>query len=163
MEQQETKPSVHHRLFTISFSALLAGLVMSIFADRLNNIALIELLSEETGRFADTGSTFELSKLALAITVPAILLGPYAGALIDRMDKKRVLIISDVVRGLAAAAIPFLRPHLPLWTVYGAVAVLYLSSLFFMPARCAIVPEIVPRGGLLKGNSMLTRYYLGSI
>jgi DHA3 family macrolide efflux protein-like MFS transporter len=156
MTPQHPESSGYHSLFTVSFSALLIGQVVSILGDRLNNIALIELLSMETGRFAEPGSTFELSKLALAMTVPSLVLGPFAGAFIDRVQRKRVLVITDIVRGSAVLAIPFLRPALPLWTVYGMVALLYLANLFFLPARCAIVPEIVARGQLIKANSALS-------
>ena len=143
-------------IITLSLLALLAGQITAILADRLNNIALIELLSEHTDRFAQTRSAFELSKLALAMTLPALVLGPLAGAYVDRVSRKRVLVASDVVRGLAALAIALLQPALPFWTVYGMVAVLYIGGLFFVPARCAIVPEIVARANLLKANSMLT-------
>jgi len=151
-----SRPPDYRSLFTISFTALLAGQVVSILGDRLNNIAMIELLATETGRFANSGSTFELSKLALAMTLPALAFGPFVGAYVDRVSRKRVLILTDIVRGLAVLAIPFMRPSLPLWTVYGVVAVLYLANLFFLPARCAIVSEIVSRDRLLKANSILS-------
>lgn len=143
-------------ILTFSLIALLAGQVTAILADRLNNIALIGLLSEHTDRFAQAGSTFELSKLALAMTLPALILGPLAGAYVDRSSRRRVLVASDVVRGAAALAIPLLQPALPFWTVYGMVALLYIGGLFFVPARCAIVPEIVARPNLLRANSLIT-------
>jgi predicted MFS family arabinose efflux permease len=150
------KASGYSSLFTVSFTALLIGQIVSILGDRLGNIALIEMLSIETGRFAEPGSTFELSKLAAAMTLPAIILGPLAGAYIDRVDRKRTLIVTDLIRGAAVLAIPFLRPALPFWTVYGVVAVLYLANLFFLPARLAIVAEIVSRESLIKANSILS-------
>ena len=156
MTAQHPESSGYHSLFTVSFTALLIGQVVSILGDRLSNIALIELLSMETGRFARPGSAFELSKLALAMTLPSLVLGPFAGAFIDRVQRKRVLVITDIVRGSVVLAIPFMRPALPLWTVYGMVALLYLANLFFLPARCAIVPEIVARGRLIKANSALS-------
>ncbi len=156
MTLPRSRPPDYRSLFTISFTALLAGQIVSILGDRLNNIAMIELLATETGRFANSGSTFELSKLALAMTIPALAFGPFVGAYVDRVSRKRVLILTDIVRGLAVLAIPFMRPSLPLWTVYGVVAVLYLANLFFLPARCAIVSEIVSRDRLLKANSILS-------
>jgi len=143
-------------LFTLSFTALLVGQVISILGDRLNNIAMIELIAVETGRFHRAGSAFELSKLALAMTLPSLVLGPLIGAYVDRASRKRVLVTSDVVRGLAVVAIPFLRPALPMWTVYGVIAFLYLANLFFLPARCAVVAEIVERESLLRANSLLS-------
>jgi predicted MFS family arabinose efflux permease len=151
-----SRPPDYRSLFTVSFTALLAGQIVSILGDRLNNIAMIELLASETGRFAETGSTFELSKLAFAMTLPALVFGPFVGAYVDRVSRKQVLILTDIIRGLAVLAIPFMRPSLPLWTVYGIVAVLYLANLFFLPARCAIVTEIVSKDRLIKANSMLS-------
>ncbi len=156
MTLPSSKPPDYRSLFTISFTALLAGQIVSILGDRLNNIAMIELIASETGRFADSGSTFELSKLALAMTLPALAFGPFVGAYVDRVSRKQVLILTDIIRGLAVLAIPFMRPSLPLWTVYGVVAALYFANLFFLPARCAIVTEIVSRDRLIRANSMLS-------
>ncbi|MFC1800409.1 MFS transporter, partial [Candidatus Eisenbacteria bacterium] len=156
MTLPSSRPPDYRSLFTISFTALLAGQIVSILGDRLNNIAMIELIATETGRFAEAGSTFELSKLALAMTLPALAFGPFVGAYVDRVSRKRVLILTDIIRGLAVLAIPFMRPALPLWTVYGMVAVLYLANLFFLPARCAIVTEIVSREKLIRANSLLS-------
>jgi DHA3 family macrolide efflux protein-like MFS transporter len=150
------RESTHYNLFTVSYLALLTGQIVSILGDRLNNIALVELIAEETGRFSQSGSTLEMSKLFLAFTLPSLILGPLVGAYVDRANRKRTLIITDLIRGLAVLAVPFMRPALPLWTVYGMVAVLYVANLFFLPARCAIVSEIVPRGRLMKANSGLT-------
>lgn len=156
MRPQDAKASGYGNLLTVSFTALLVGQIASIFGDRLHHMALVELISTETSRFADPASAFELSKLALAVTLPSILLGPVAGAYIDRASRKKVLVITDLFRGLAVLAIPFLRPALPLWTVYVAVLILYIANVFFLPARCAIVSEMVPRDRLIKANSILT-------
>jgi MFS family permease len=156
MNISDERGSIQYSLFTVSYVALLTGQIVSILGDRLNNIALVELIAEETGRFSQSGSTLEMSKLFLAFTLPSLILGPVVGAYVDRANRKRTLVITDLIRGLAVLAIPFMRPALPLWAVYGMVAVLYLANLFFLPARCAIVSEIVPRRSLLKANSGLT-------
>jgi predicted MFS family arabinose efflux permease len=137
-------------------AALVAGQVTSIFADRLSTLALIELVAAQTGRFARAGSVFELSKIALAIALPALVLGPLAGAYVDRARRKRVLVASNLGRCLAAGAIPLMCPALPMWTAYAMVGLLYACGLFFGPARCAIVPEIVARENLIRANSVLT-------
>jgi MFS family permease len=148
--------STRYSLFTVSYLALLTGQIVSILGDRLNNIALVELVAEETGRFSQSGSTLEMSKLFVAFTLPSLILGPLVGAFVDRANRKNTLIITDIIRGLAVLAMPFMRPALPLWTIYGMVAVLYFANLFFLPARCAIVSEIVPRDRLMRANSGLT-------
>jgi MFS family permease len=143
-------------LFSTAFTALLIGQVAFILGDRLGSIALIELISAETGRFADPGSAFELSKLAVAMALPAILLWPAAGPFIDRVSRKKILVGSNLIRGCAVLAIPFIWPGLPLWTVYGIVAVLSFTAVLFLPARCAILSEMVPRASLIRANSMLS-------
>ncbi|MFZ1947247.1 MAG: MFS transporter [bacterium] len=137
-------------------ATLLVGQIASIFADRLNTLALIELVAVHTGKFARAGSVLELSKIALAVALPALVLGPLAGAYVDRARRKRVLVAGNLARCLAAGAIPLMYPALPMWTVYAMVALLYGCGLFFGPARCSIVPELVPREGLMRANSMLT-------
>jgi DHA3 family macrolide efflux protein-like MFS transporter len=156
MSSPDPGMSAAPRLLTLSYLALLTGQVVSILGDRLNNIALIELIAQETGQFSQAGSTLELSKLFAAITLPSLILGPVVGAYVDRGNRKRILILTDLLRGLAVMAIPFMLPELPLWTAYVMVAVLYVANLFFLPARCAIVSEIVPRAGLMRANSGLT-------
>jgi len=156
MNLSDGRESTHYNLFTVSYVALLTGQIVSILGDRLNNIALVELIAEETGRFSQSGSTLEMSKLFLAFTLPSLILGPLVGAYVDRVNRKRTLITTDLIRGLAVLAVPFMRPALPLWTVYGMVGVLYVANLFFLPARCAIVSEMVPRERLMKANSGLT-------
>jgi MFS family permease len=156
MKKPHESASVHYRLFTASYTALLVGQIVSILGDRLNNIAMVELIAQETGRFSQSGSILEISKLFLAFTLPSLILGPVVGAYVDRANRKRTLITTDLIRGLAVLAVPFMRPGLPLWMVYGMVAVLYIANLFFLPARCAIVSEIVPRERLMRANSGLT-------
>jgi DHA3 family macrolide efflux protein-like MFS transporter len=156
MNTHDLRESASGRLLTLSYVALLTGQIISILGDRLNNIAMIELIAQETGRFARSGSTLEMSKLFVAVTLPSLILGPVVGAYVDRVSRKRTLILTDLIRGLVVAVVPFMRPALPLWTVYVMVAVLYVANLFFLPARCAVVSEIVPRDRLLRANSGLT-------
>ncbi len=139
-----------------SFKALFTGQVSSIFGDRINSIALIEIIAVRTSRFADTGSIFEISNLTLAMTLPSLLFAPFAGPLVDRWNRKRVLVMVNVLRGLAVLSILFLRPDVPLGTYYAIVAFLYMMNILYVSARCTVVPEIVPRPRLLRANSILT-------
>jgi MFS family permease len=139
-----------------SFKALFAGQVSSIFGDRINSIALIEIIAVRTSRFADSGSIFEIANLTLAMTLPSLFLAPFAGALVDRWSRKKVLVIANLLRGLAVLSILFLRPDVPLGTYYAIVAFLYMMNILYVSARCTVVPEIVPRAKLLRANSILT-------
>jgi MFS family permease len=139
-----------------SFKALFAGQVSSIFGDRINNIALIEIIALRTSRFADTTSIFELSNLTLAMTVPSLFFAPFGGALVDRVSRKKTLVTANVLRGLAVLSILFLRPDVPLGSYYAIVTFLYVMNILYVAARCTVVPEIVARERLLRANSILT-------
>ena len=139
-----------------SYKALFTGQVSSIFGDRINSIALIEIIAVRTSRFADTASIFEISNLTLAMTLPSLLFAPFAGPLVDRWNRKKVLVVVNLLRGLAVLSILFLRPDVPLGTYYGIVTFLYIMNILYVSARCTVVPEIVPRPKLLRANSILT-------
>jgi len=139
-----------------AFKALFIGQVSSIFGDRINNIALIEIIAVRTSRFADSGSVFELANLTLAMTVPSLLFAPLGGALVDRVSKKKVLVAANLLRGLAVLSILFLRPDVPLGTYYAIVTFLYIMNILYVSARCTVVPQIVDKRSLLKANSILT-------
>ncbi|MGQ9602749.1 MAG: MFS transporter [bacterium] len=135
---------------------LLGGQVLSIFGDRLALVALIEMLSLETERFKTPSSIFELSKLSLAMTLPTLLLAPLIGTYVDRVSRKKILIASDLWRGLIVILIPPLHLLIPLWAIYLVVALMSLINLFFLPARCAIVPQLIENQKIAKANSVLT-------
>lgn len=139
-----------------SYKALFTGQLSSIFGDRINSIALIEIIALRTSRFADTASIFEISNLTLAMTLPSLLFAPFAGPLVDRWSRKKVLVTVNVLRGLAVLSILFLRPNVPLGTYYAIVTFLYMMNILYVSARCTVVAEIVPRSRLLRANSILT-------
>lgn len=154
-QQANTRHSEETRLGG-SYKALFAGQVSSIFGDRINNIALIEIIALRTSRFADITSIFELSNLTLAMTVPSLLFAPFGGALVDRVSRKKALVAANVLRGLAVLSLLFLRPDVPLGSYYGIVTFLYIMNILYVAARCTVVPEIVAKGRLLRANSILT-------
>jgi MFS family permease len=154
-QQANTQHSEETRLGG-SYKALFAGQVSSIFGDRINNIALIEIIALRTSRFADITSIFELSNLTLAMTVPSLLFAPFGGALVDRVSRKKALVAANVLRGLAVLSLLFLRPDVPLGSYYGIVTFLYIMNILYVAARCTVVPEIVAKGRLLRANSILT-------
>ena len=72
------------------------GQVVSEIGDHFNNIAVFSLA------LANTKSGLVVSGIMLARAVPAMLAGPIAGVLLDRMDRKRVMIASDLIRAVVA-------------------------------------------------------------
>jgi MFS family permease len=139
-----------------SFSALWWGQLISILGERLTYLALIGLLAEHTSHFSDSRSSWLLSLLANVMLAPVLLFAPFTGAWVDRSNLKRVLIVSDTLRGVLVALIPVLymtsQHTLP---VYVLVFLLFTCNVVFLPAKSAITPEIVPAGQLLTANALL--------
>ena len=130
------------------FSAFWVGQAISMFGDRLHQIALGILIYSATGSAMAAGFVF------LAATLPNLLLGPIAGTFVDRWEHKRVMIASDLIRAGLVLLIPVVF-EINILLVYPLVFLVTTVSLFFRPARVAVVPRIVPPEELLAANSAL--------
>jgi hypothetical protein len=128
-----------------------AAQAISLFGDRLNNFSLVALIN----RFA-ANPALTLSKVYLAMYLPIFVLAPLIGVLIDRLNKRWVLVVTDIARGGLVLLIPplFIRTEnfLP---VLGIVFLLATGNLFFLPAKSGLIPEIVPENRLVRINSIL--------
>ncbi len=131
-----------------SFSALWAGQFISLLGDRLHQLALVAVVWIMTGSELASGMVF------FAATLPNLLLGPIAGTLVDRWDRKEVLIVSDIVRAAVVLLIP-LAAMANVLLVYPMAFAVTTISLFFRPARVAILPRIVEERDLLPANSAM--------
>jgi len=90
----------------------------------------------------------------VSATLPNLLFGPIAGTLVDRWDHREVLVVSDILR----AAVVFIMPIAAtanIWLVYPLAFLLTTISIFFRPARVAILPRLVREDELLTANSAL--------
>jgi len=124
--------------------------------DALASMALLLLVTTLSD------SPLAISVLMFCQLVPVVVVGPLAGVLVDRWDRKSVLILSDLVRAALWLTLA-LRPGLG---VMCAVAFLSTSaSLFFGPARRAIIPEVVGEAGITAavGLSQTTTQILNLI
>jgi dTMP kinase len=138
------------------FRRLWIALSLSSLGDWLSIVALTALApSLATGGLAAKGSA--VSGVWLATLLPALLFGPLAGALADRLDRRMTMIIGDVVRGLLFLSIP-LFPNLT-W-IYVAKFLAGVATQFWSPATSASIPNLVPKDKLERANqlSLLTTY-----
>ena len=87
-------------------------------------------------------------------TIPNLLLRPIAGTLVDRWDHKEVLVVSDLLRAAVVLLLP-IAVVINVWLVYPLVFLITTISIFFRPARAAILPRIVPEDDLLTANSAM--------
>lgn len=128
------------------FSAFWFGQTISLFGDRLHQVALAVLVYGATESPLLTGLVF------LAATLPNVLLGPIAGTFVDRWDHKQVLVVSDLLRAVLVLVLPVAALQ-NIALVYPLVFAITTVSLFFRPAKTAVLPRIVAPRDLMAANS----------
>lgn len=128
------------------FFALWLARFISSVGDWLALLPLFSLIA-----FQRHGSASQTSMVMVSFAVPVILLGPVAGAFVDRWNLKRTLIICDLVCAVLAALLAFSGQ---LYQMYFLMAGLSAVSCFFTPAQTAALPLIVPDNELLVANSI---------
>ena len=139
------------------FLALFGGQLISISGERLTFVALTGLLLEHTHSFRGAAeSSLLLWLLGMAQLLPVLLFSPFTGAWVDRCNLKRVMVISDTLRAGLVVLIPvaYLATR-SVWPVNLLVFALFTCNVFFLPAKSAITPEIVPGRQLLLANALL--------
>ncbi len=107
--------------------------------------------------FVESGSVTLLAMLTLAATVPGMAMAPFAGSLVDRADRRTVMLLADASAGLATlvAVALFFRGNLEVWHIYPIVAVGSIANAFQEPAYLASVPLLVPKAHLGRANGMI--------
>ena len=137
------------------FALLWVGATASILGDGLSWVALVWLVYELGGTSSDVGL------LVVCYTAPVIVGGLAAGLILDRFDKRRVLIADNAIRGVVVASVPIaavlglLSPGW-LYAVAAVYGLLYMVSLAGIPS---ILPSLVPEDRLDTANAMETISY----
>jgi MFS family permease len=124
------------------------GQVVSEIGDHFNNIAVFSLA------VATTRSGLVVSGVLLARAIPAVLAGPLAGVTLDRFDRKRIMIASDLIRAVVALGFILTVKGHSTGMLYGLSALLMLASPFFTSGRAAILPSIATSEELHTANSL---------
>ena len=130
------------------FRALWLAQVISLTGDWFNTIASVIIVNRYTASGLAVGGLF------IARALPPFLLGPVAGVVADRFDRRKVLVLSDVLR--AGIVLCFLLIDGPedLWLLYVLTILQFSVSAFFEPARAALVPALVENDELLTANTL---------
>ena len=133
-----------------SFAFLWSGQTLSRLGDSIYKVSLAWWVLDKTGSAAAMGKVLIFT---IAPTILFILIGGVTG---DRFSRVRLMLFSDIVRGLILVLITILgfRHQLELWHIYVASALIGFVSAFFQPAYSAIMPEIVPAESLPSANSL---------
>jgi len=141
------------RLLNRDFLLLWQGQFVSMLGSQAFSVAMIFWIKRQT----DSASLLGLGMLSQ--WVPAILLGPFGGTVADRMSRRTILILADVVRGVAAialAALVFLVPGRSGTILVGLLAlsaIMGICDAFFRPAISAAIPDLVPEEDVTRANS----------
>ncbi len=117
--------------------------------DWMGFLAIIALTADIMGE--TRAAAFAVSGVMAARVIPSLLLAPVAGVFVDRWDRKRVLIVTHVGRGIIMALIPFTQELLAL--ILATLLIEILSS-FFAPAKDAVFPTLVRRDQLMSANQI---------
>jgi DHA3 family macrolide efflux protein-like MFS transporter len=131
-----------------SFSALWMGQLISLLGDKIHQVALAFVVLNATDSAGAVGAVF------LVATLPNLLFGPIAGTLVDRWDHREVMIVSDLLRAALVLLIP-IAVVTNLLLVYPLVFLVTTVSIFFRPAKGAILPRLVSGDDLVAGNSAM--------
>jgi MFS family permease len=114
------------------------------------NMVMLGLLVIITSSYS--GSKIAISVLLLCFLAPAIVFSAIAGVFVDRMDKRLVLVATNVLRGVAFVAVFFVTSNLLL--LYLLMVVVSTLTTFFGPAEASMIPFVVPRSQLLAANGL---------
>src|SRR6185312_5570606 len=124
------------------------GQIVSEIGDHFNNIAVFSLA------LADTKSGMVVTGIMLSRAIPAVMAGPLAGVVLDRMDRKRVMMSSDLIRAVMALGFILTLDHKNTSLLYVFSALLMLASPFFTSGRSSILPVIANREEIHTANSV---------
>jgi CRP-like cAMP-binding protein len=111
--------------------------------------------------FTATGSAFAVGLMFMATAVPTLVVGLIAGVFVDRYDRRKIMVISDLARAAIVFAIPFLH-SINIALLYVAVAAVSTISQFFNPANDAVLPEVATDDELAAANSWIMISSFGS-
>ncbi|WP_151733603.1 MFS transporter ['Paenibacillus yunnanensis' Narsing Rao et al. 2020] len=139
-QEEQAAPARKLLELPLSYIRFLAGMFISRLGDSLFTFAIPWISYELTHSSIVMGSMYAVSVL------PIVLFGPVAGSLVDRWDRKQLMIVTDISRALLVALIPLLHTAglLQLWHLYAISFVLTILSLMFDVSVVAIIPQLVP-------------------
>ena len=131
-----------------AFRNLWYGQVISELGNWINSIALYALILQLTG------SGMAMAAAMMAKLLPMVIISPFAGVVIDRIDRKKVLIASDILRCFTVLGFLIVDSREDLWIVYTLTLFEVALTGFFEPARSAILPSIVEKNHLVTANAL---------
>lgn len=133
-----------------SFRRLWIGTVISLFGDWFNTIALYSLILKLSG------SEFALGAVFITKMLPWALASPIAGILADRFNRRRLMILSDILRAVVVLGFLVVDEPNEVFLIYLLTTIQVVIGAVFQPAKSASVPNIVAREDLVTANTIMS-------
>jgi MFS transporter, DHA3 family, macrolide efflux protein len=147
-----TAPAPHLSPFAVfrnrNFGKIWTGQLISTMGSALTSLAASIYV------FRMTNSAMSVGLMLMATAAPSLLVGLFAGVLVDRYDRKRIMIYADLMRAVLVFLIPFLVPLSIIW-LYGIVMLTSAIGQFFDPAQESVLPEVASDEELTAANSLM--------
>jgi len=131
-----------------NFRLLFIGQAISQLGDWFNSVAVFALLLDLTG------SATAVAWMMIVQFLPMALVGPFAGVVVDRVDRRRLMIGADVVRGVLILGLLLVRRPDEVWLAYVIMTLAVSASAFFEPARTATIPNVTTAEELMPANAL---------
>ena len=132
-----------------NFSRIWTGQLISTIGSALTSLAASIYVYRLTN-----GSAMSVGLMLMATAAPSLLVGLFAGVLVDRFNRKRIMIAADLVRAVLVFLIPFLVPFSVIW-LYVIVMLTSAIGQFFDPAQESVLPEVASEEELAAANSLM--------
>jgi len=153
------QPSPYAVLRNRSFRRMWTAQLVSTIGDALTSLAAGIIV------FRVTGSALSVGLMLMATAVPTLVVGLIAGVVVDRYDRKKIMIVADLIRAAMVATLPFLvsldNPDSVVW-LYVVVALSSSVTQFFSPANESVLPEIASEEELGAANAIMAIAQFGS-
>jgi len=159
MEKQKHKielPTGFGAVFSnLGFMLLWLGQLTSQLADRIYVYVLMIIV------YQLTHSNLGVSLPLLAFGIPSVLVAPWAGIVADKLDRKWIMVVTDISRGLLILLIiPLIAKSVAL--IFLVSLLIYSAAQFFAPAETSSIPELVDRKNLIIANSLFMITWMAS-
>lgn len=132
------------------FLKLFFGQLISRMGDSIDSLAIMWLA------YQLTGSAIIMATVMFFNSLPSLLFGVFAGVFVDRWDRKKILILGDITRGIVVALVAYIyfTDNMVTWYLYISSFLISTIEIFSSPARVAILPTLVRKEHLMTANSM---------
>ena len=145
------------------FSLMWLAQLISTIGESLTDLAAAILI------FQITNSAFAVGAVLMVTAIPTLFVGLFAGVFVDRFDKKRILLLANLLRGFIVLGIPLAyitfmpsNQDLFVFSLYGLIFISATVRQFFDPAWESVLPEIATEEELTQANSFLAMSSFGS-